>query len=68
MIESVQELSLPYIPFCMFKNEKFGGFVAENHRALTMLSPWIFGCLLDKEFSPSFLYYHHMKNHGIRGL
>jgi hypothetical protein len=24
------------------ENEKFGGFVAENYRALTMLSPWIF--------------------------
>jgi hypothetical protein len=41
-----------YIPCCMFKNETFGGFVAENYRALTMLSPWIFRCLLDKEFSP----------------
>ncbi len=41
MIESVQELRLPYIPCRMFKNEKFGGYVAENYRALTMLSPWI---------------------------
>jgi hypothetical protein len=30
----------------------FGGFFADNYRALTMLSPWIFRCLLDKEFSP----------------
>jgi hypothetical protein len=38
MIESVQELRLPYIiPYRMFKNEKFGGFVAENYRALTIL-------------------------------
>jgi hypothetical protein len=42
MIESVQELCLPCIPCRMFKDEKFDGFVAENYRALTMLSPWIF--------------------------
>jgi hypothetical protein len=53
MIESVQELRLPYIPCSMFKNEKCGGYVAENYRALTMLSPWIFQCLFDKEFTPS---------------
>jgi hypothetical protein len=52
LIESVQDLRLPYIPCRMFKNEKFGEFVAENYRALTMLSPWIFRCLLDKEFLP----------------
>jgi hypothetical protein len=52
MIESVQELRLPYIPCGMFKNRTFGGFVAETYRAFTMLSPWIFRCLLDKEFSP----------------
>jgi hypothetical protein len=45
LIESVQELRLSYIPCRMFKNEKFGGYVAENYRALTMLSPWIFWCL-----------------------
>jgi hypothetical protein len=52
LIESVQELRLPYTPCHIFKNKTFGGFVAENYRALTMLSPWIFRCLLDKEFSP----------------
>jgi hypothetical protein len=52
-VESAQELRLPYLPCCMFKDGKFGGFVAENYRALTMLSPWLFGCLLDEQFSPS---------------
>jgi hypothetical protein len=42
MIESVQELRLPYISCRMFKNEKKCGFVAENYRVLTMLSPWNF--------------------------
>jgi hypothetical protein len=40
----------------MFKNAKFGGFVAENYPALTILSPWIFGCLLEKEFPPFLCY------------
>jgi hypothetical protein len=45
-------LRLPYIPCRIFNNETFGGFVAENYRALTMLSPWLFLCLLDKVLSP----------------
>ncbi len=44
MIESVQELRLPYMPYAACSRmKKFGGFVAKNYRALTiMLSPWIF--------------------------
>jgi hypothetical protein len=53
LIESVSGLRLPYVPVRMFKNEKFGGYVAENYRALTMLSPWLFRCLLKDEFIPT---------------
>ncbi len=52
LVESVQVLRLPYLPCRMFKNEKFGGFVAENYRAFVMLSPWLFRCILDDEFAP----------------
>ncbi len=52
MIQSVQELRLPFVPCRMFKNAKFGGFVAENYRALTMLAPWLFRCLLANAFVP----------------
>jgi hypothetical protein len=52
LVTSVQALRLPYIPCRMFKNDKFGGFVAENYRAFTMLSPWLFRCLLADEFAP----------------
>ncbi len=52
LVESVSTLRLPYLPVRMFKNEKFGGYVAENYRALTMLSPWLFRCLLENEFIP----------------
>ena len=52
LITSVQAMRLPFLPCRMFKNDKFGGFVAENYRAFTMLSPWLFRCLLDPEFAP----------------
>jgi hypothetical protein len=52
LVESVQNLGLPFIPCRLFKSNKFGGFVAENYQALTMLSPWLFRCLLSKEFTP----------------
>jgi hypothetical protein len=51
-IELVQDLRLPCIPCHMFSTNKFGGFVAENYQALTMLSPWLFWCLLGPEFEP----------------
>jgi hypothetical protein len=44
LIESVHNLRLPFVPCRTFKNEKFGGWVAENYRAFTMISP--FGSLL----------------------
>jgi hypothetical protein len=40
LVDSVQGLRLPFVPVRMFKNEKFGGYVAENYRALTHLAPW----------------------------
>ena len=52
LIESVQSLRVPFVPCRMFKNDKFGGFVAENYRAMTMLPPWLFRCLLENEFAP----------------
>jgi hypothetical protein len=53
LLESVKVLRLPYIPCRKFKNEKFGGWVAENYRALNMLSPWLFRFLSDDEFAPA---------------
>ncbi len=52
MIESVHNLRLPFAPCRTFKNEKFGGWVAENYRAFTMIAPWLFSCLSDDEFAP----------------
>jgi hypothetical protein len=52
LIESVQDLRLPFLPCRMFTTDKFGEFVAENYRALTMLSPWLFRCLQKPEFEP----------------
>jgi hypothetical protein len=55
LIQSVQSLRLPYIPARMFKNAKFGGYVAENYRALTHLSPWLFHCLTEDHLAPRIL-------------
>jgi hypothetical protein len=52
LLHAVQELCLPYLPARMFKNGKFGGYVAENYRALTHLSPWLLRCLLEDRFAP----------------
>jgi hypothetical protein len=52
LVESVQSLRVPFAPCRMFKNDKFGGFVAENYPSMTMLLPWLFRCLMEKEFSP----------------
>jgi hypothetical protein len=53
MVESVHSLRLPFVPCRTLKNEKIGGWVAENYRAFTMISPWLFICLSDDEFAPS---------------
>jgi hypothetical protein len=42
LVESIEALRLPYLPCRMFKDGKFGGSVAENYRALTMVLPWLF--------------------------
>lgn len=55
LVDSVQALRLPFLPVRMFKNEKFGGFVAENYRALTHLAPWLFRCFLEDKFAPTIL-------------
>ena len=55
LVTHVQLLRLPYICVHMFKNDKFGGYVAENYRAITMLPPWLFRCVLEPEFAPAVL-------------
>jgi hypothetical protein len=51
LIKSVKRLRLTFIPCRSFKNDKFGGWVAENYCALIMLSPWLFRFLMDDEFA-----------------
>ena len=52
LVHSVQGLRLPFVPVRMFKNDKFGGYVAENYRALAHLAPWLCRCLLEEKFAP----------------
>jgi hypothetical protein len=52
LVSLVQRMRLDYLPVRMFKNNKFGGFVAESFRAFNMLAPWLFRCLLEPAFDP----------------
>ena len=48
----LQDLKLTYCPCRPFKDDKFGGYTAEGHRALTMVSTTIFRCLLENDLEP----------------
>ena len=50
VVKSVQDIKLQDIPCRYYKDEKFGGFTAENYRANTMIAPWSYGCLREDEF------------------
>ena len=52
MLNRCKNCGLPYIPCRTYNSDKFGGWVAENYRAMTMLSPWLFRCLLDDQMAP----------------
>jgi hypothetical protein len=51
-LSALQDLKLSYCPCRPFKDDKFGGYTAEGHRALTMVSPTIFRCLLESDLEP----------------
>jgi hypothetical protein len=51
-LSALQHLKLSYCPCRPFKDDKFGGYTAEGHRALTMVSPTIFRCLLESDLEP----------------
>jgi hypothetical protein len=53
VLAMVQKLAVSSAPVRTFKNNKFGGFVAENYRAVTMILPWFSNILLEKEFDGS---------------
>jgi hypothetical protein len=50
VVGSVQEMKLQSILCRFYKDEKFGGFTAENYRANTMIAPWSYSCLREDDF------------------
>ena len=41
LLQSLKTLRLDILPILTFKDEKFGGYVAENYSALTMICVWL---------------------------
>jgi hypothetical protein len=52
-LAAVQDLKLSYCPCRPYKDEKFGGFTAEVYRAMTMISGFLYLCLLEEDLEPS---------------
>jgi hypothetical protein len=50
--KTVQELRIDLVPLLKFKDEKFGGFVAENYSAMAMVLPWLSHVLQEKMMEP----------------
>ncbi len=49
---AVQDLKVAYCPCRPYKDEKFGGFTAETYRAMTMISCFLYQCLLENDLEP----------------
>jgi hypothetical protein len=48
LIDSLKMLRLTFCPIINFKDDKFGGWVAETYRAMLMVGPWLFRILEEK--------------------
>ena len=51
-LQSLKQQKLGYCPARPYKDEKFGGYTAENYRALTMTSPYLYRSLLEIDLQP----------------
>jgi hypothetical protein len=49
---AVQDLNISYCPCRPYKDEKFGGYNAENFRAMTMICTQLYRCLNETELLP----------------
>jgi hypothetical protein len=48
-LQAVQDLKVAYCPCRFYKDDKFGGFIAETYRAMCMLSCFLYRCLLEDD-------------------
>ena len=49
LLSLIKEVSVNFLPVLTFKDAKFGGFVAENYAAVTMILPWLSRILEEKD-------------------
>ena len=52
VLKTVSEVRVDLVPVLKFKDEKFGGFVAENYSAMAMIIPWLSHILEQKNMEP----------------
>ena len=53
VLKPLTELRVDLVPVLKFKNDKFGGFVAENYSAMAMVIPWLSHILEEECMKPS---------------
>jgi len=53
ILKTIQGIRIDLVPILKFKDEKFGGFVAENYSAMAMIVPWLSHILEEKMMEPS---------------
>ena len=41
LLEQLQEMRVPAFPAMKFRDDRFGGYVAENHAAMAQVYPWL---------------------------
>ena len=52
-LDQVQQLSLDQFRAIQISGDKFGGYVAENYKCISVLGPWLFSCLGSKQYQPA---------------
>ena len=53
VLKTVSEVRVDLMPVLRFKNDKFGGYVAENYSAMAMIIPWMSHILEEECMVPS---------------
>jgi len=53
LLKKLKSLNVDTLPILTFKDEKFGGYVAENYRAITMILPWLSRILEEESMQPT---------------
>lgn len=58
-LRAVQDLKVSYCACRLYKDDKFGGFTAETYCSMTMISCWLYRCLLEEDLVPQLPWGHN---------